>query len=83
MKPRWRKTVSGKRWRFETQAGNALGFVTASYPGGWDGYVCTGEKWPAGDKLVTALPPMGQTSGGFWEARRAVENALRCAEARR
>jgi hypothetical protein len=48
-----------------------VGFVRFSYDG-WDGYVMTGKKWPDAERWI-------DNRGGrkFWEARRAVEHAIR------
>ncbi len=67
----WRKKEAGKRWQVFDSQDRLLGFIRWEF-NGWDGFLCTGKKWPEGDKPVTR----GIKDRKFWAVRRAVEDAL-------
>lgn len=72
----WVVLERGRSWRFVSHTGKILGFVRRATFGAWDGYICTGKKWPDSDKLVTRPRPYMSLSNPFHDARNAVEEAL-------
>jgi hypothetical protein len=72
---KWVKIEGGKRWRFIDSHGKILGHVSRTFDS-WDAYLVTGKKWPESQESVTPHRHPFDLRNPFYEARRAVEEAL-------